>query len=71
MTDIELLQKKLDIAVKALQYYADKDKWDYALPHIELFYSTKHGWYYAEQALKEIEVIDMVGTSVSLTKEEV
>lgn len=59
MTKEELLEKKLDIATKALQHYADKDNWDYALPHIELFYSTKNGWYYAEEALKEMDSIKM------------
>ena len=51
----ERLQKKLDIATKALKEYADKNKWHYCSEDIEYFYTTKDGWYDAEQALKEME----------------
>lgn len=57
LEEIEKLEKKLGIAVKALQFYADKDKWHYCSEDIEYFYTTKDGWYEAEQALKEMEEV--------------
>lgn len=52
---VDGLQKKLDIATKTLKEYANKDKWHYCSEDIEYFYTTKDGWYDAEQALKEME----------------
>lgn len=49
------LEKRLEIATKALEEYADKDKWHYCSKDVEYFYTTKNGWYDAEQALKEME----------------
>jgi len=51
----ERLKRQLEIATKALEEYADKDKWHYCSEDIEYFYTTKDGWYDAEQALKEIK----------------
>lgn len=51
------VEKKLAIAVKALQFYADKNKWHNASEDTEHFYSTTVGWYEAEQALKEMEKV--------------
>lgn len=41
----KLLEKKLEIATKALKEYADKDKWEHCSPI----------WRDAEEALKEME----------------
>lgn len=57
MTKEELLQKKLDIAVKALKEYEITETHDWIDSRI-----------IAQKALKEI---DLVGTYVSLAKEEV
>ena len=69
---IEQLQKKLDIAVKALKEYAEEGNWDdirsYNFSIDDTYFVEKaefreKGYEPAKKALKEI---DLVGISVSL-----
>lgn len=56
-TDIELLQKKLDIATKALKEYADRTNWiegNFMCVYDGKFFADEES---AEQALKEIEEV--------------
>ena len=58
LDDLLLLQKKLDIAVKALKEYTI-DKWQFEDEYYNYPFDTG-GWCHAEEALREI---DLVGTS--------
>ena len=75
MTKEELLQKKLDIAVKALKETKRRIESfnDDPMNKISFMaYGTLHDCLdVAKKALKEVEVVDMFGTLVSLAKEEV
>lgn len=47
LRELSKLEKKLEIATKALKEYADKDKWEHCSPD----------WRDAEKALKEMECV--------------
>ena len=54
LDDIEQLQKKLDIAKKALKRYEDKQNWD--IRGVS-FMKYNKGFTIAQKALKEIEEV--------------